>query len=166
VIRRVLGLLAVAALCLTLLWEVYSPDYVLKSMQDAARRGDAAAFSANVDYPALRTSVKAAVRKELERKAASDPAANAFKTAMAAALLDPIVDGMVSPAMIERSFLKGASTTDAERIAMNADMKVARAGMDAFVVRDASDPKAPGLVFKRHWPLWKLSEIQLPEGGL
>lgn len=165
-IRRVLGLLAIAALCLTLLWEVYSPDYVLKSMQDAARKGDAAAFSASVDYPALRTSVKAAVRKELDRKAASDPAANAFKTAMAAALLDPIVDGMVSPAMIERSFLKGATPTGAGKLDMNADMAVTRSGMDAFVVRDSKDPKAPGLVFKRHWPLWKLSEIQLPEGGL
>ena len=91
----------------------FSPYWTLYQMKQAYERRDAAAFSSYIDFPALRTSVKAQmqarVRDKLTQRLHGGFLAS-LGAAVASNVTDPLVDQLVSPASIEQVFRESPST--------------------------------------------------------
>ena len=78
-------------------WYFVSPWYTLKQMREAAQSNDADALSAYVDFPALREDMKSEIMAQLMVKAQKDKSGmGALGTAMATAMVGPMIDGFVS----------------------------------------------------------------------
>ena len=93
--------IAIAALLAVMLaaagWWFGSPWWTLRQVQRAADARDAAALSAYVDYPALRTDVKQQAQRTISQAAATDDPLIALGAAVAGVLVDPAVEALVTP---------------------------------------------------------------------
>src|SRR4051794_4658195 len=91
----VLILLAVAAGS----WWYASPIWTLHQMREAARSNDAKKLSEYVDYPALREDLKGEFRRSMMSEMAKQQNEDLamLGSAFALALIDPLIDAMVSP---------------------------------------------------------------------
>jgi hypothetical protein len=94
-----------------------SPWWTLHSLRSAVDRHDAEGVSAQVDFPALRDSVKSQLLGSIARDADNNAFA-AIGRAFARAVADPLVDAIVSPAgvaaMVEHGKVSiGKPTRDA-----------------------------------------------------
>ena len=92
---------AVAILVLLIVvagWWYVSPIWTLREMWDAAKVHDSGRFSAYVDYPALRESLKASLRRAAIGEAGkqSDPIGS-LGAAAASLFVAPIVDSSSLP---------------------------------------------------------------------
>jgi hypothetical protein len=97
---RILSAGAVGALLVVAATSFASPWWALHSLRAAVERHDAAGVSAQVDFPALRASVKSELLGSIGRdvdNADGNPFAAVGK-AFARAVADPLVDAIVSPA--------------------------------------------------------------------
>ncbi|KQX98413.1 hypothetical protein ASD28_15080 [Massilia sp. Root133] len=100
-----------------------SPWWTLNRLRAAVERHDAEGVSAEVDFPALRDSVKSQLLGSIARDAGTNAFA-AIGQAFARAVADPLVDAIVSPAgvaaMVEHGKVsiakptRDAGTPDAE----------------------------------------------------
>jgi hypothetical protein len=100
-----------------------SPWWTLNRLRAAVERHDAEGVSAEVDFPALRDSVKSQLFGSIARDAGTNAFA-AIGQAFARAVADPLVDAIVSPAgvaaMVEHGKVsiakptRDAGTPDAE----------------------------------------------------
>ncbi|HEY0026834.1 MAG TPA: DUF2939 domain-containing protein [Allosphingosinicella sp.] len=151
-------------------WYYVSPGITVKAMVDAAKANDEAAFSAYVDYAALRTDLKSELSSRLQEEATRDGSAEAkLGLAMGMAMMGPIVDSMVSPAGMKTAFANLAKEQEsvkgdgekAQKGSIPADPKIRRDGFNRFVVTGKDTPES-GLVFERRGLSWKLTGIDLP----
>ncbi len=83
-----------------------TPYLAIQQLRSAAAAQDADALAAQVDFPALRASLKTSVQahlagQELNERGEPTPAA-AMGAAIAGALLGPMVDTLVTPASLGR----------------------------------------------------------------
>ena len=146
-------------------WYVFSPGWTLRSMVAAAKARDEAAFSAYVDYPALRQDMKAELTARIERESKKDGSPQAkLAGMMGLGLIGPLVDRMVSPSAINQAFTrltieqpKDASSGKDEK----PEPVIRRQGLNRFVVAGKDMPDS-GLVFARRGLGWKLVGIDLP----
>lgn len=169
---RVLAAGAVGAL-LVAATSFASPWWSLHRLRDAVARHDADAVSAQVDFPALRASVKDQLQASIGHDVDSADGGNPFaeigrKFAMAVA--SPLVDAIVSPegvaAMVEHgkvSIAKPAPASDApatEPPREKPRYAVHYRGWDRFAVT-AQD--GGSFIFRRDglWS-WKLAGIDFP----
>ena len=163
-----IGAVAVAALAGG--WYYASPMLTLDGMRDAAQARDADKLSGYVDYEALRVDLKSEFRRAMMREMEGKEAEGfeALGMAIATALLDPMVDAMVSPEGMERLFERRAAEEKAsgkpslKGVAPGEDPIIERHGLDEFKVRNREDPDG-ALVFKRDGLGWKLSGVDLPD---
>ena len=151
-----------------------SPWWELQRLRTAVHDRDAEAVSGHVDFPALRESVKAQLMISLNietRKAGDNPFA-ALGQAMAIALINPLVDAVVSPAgvmtMLEKgkvSLPKPGAAEETPTDAPKRDYAVDYRGWDRFAV-SSKDPHGGSFIFKRQglWS-WKLAAVELPKDG-
>lgn len=156
-------------------WYAFSPRYTLHSLQSAALAGDAEAFTAHVDFPELRASLKAEIRGRLATEAANAPASSlrAIGIGLAMGFVDQMVDSAVSPEAVgvalaamgdagswvqtpglESLSLLGAPTLEIERM-----------GLDRFRVALPMDGERPALLFRREGLSWKLDGVDLPDAA-
>ncbi|HEY7810710.1 MAG TPA: DUF2939 domain-containing protein [Allosphingosinicella sp.] len=151
-------------------WYYVSPGMTVKAMVEAAQRNDEAAFSAYVDYPALREDMKSELTSRLQQEAKRDNSAEAkLGLAMGMAMMNPIVDSMVSPKGMTTAFATLANQQKASKEgggkqakgSIPADPEIRRQGLNSFIVSGKDTPES-GLVFARHGLGWKLSGVQLP----
>jgi hypothetical protein len=78
-----------------------SPWWTLNTLRTAAARHDGGAVAAQVDFPALRASVKEQMQLSLKRDMGNADGGNPFAavgTGLAMALVNPLVDAVVTPA--------------------------------------------------------------------
>ena len=152
-----------------------SPYYALHQIKTALAERNAEALAEHVDFPALRTSVKAqletSMARSIEATAGSGNPLAALGQSIASAMLGKMVDTMVSPAGVVALVNKSAVSPQAETSAdapadgarKKADYSAGYAGLNTFVVR-AKDGNAQdgALVLQRHgvWG-WKLSSIEI-----
>jgi len=167
---RVLAAGAVGALLVAAAASFASPWWSLHRLRDAVARHDADAVSAQVDFPALRASVKDQLQASIGRDV---DGANPFaqigrKFAMAVA--NPLVDAVVSPegvaAMVEHgkiAIAKPAPSADApgtEPAQEKPRYAVHYRGLNRFAVtaRDGGS-----FIFRRDglWS-WKLAGVDFP----
>lgn len=77
-----------------------SPYIALNNIKKAAEQGDADKLSGYIDFPSVKQSIKDQVKAAMvEELAASDEqdGFEALGTMLAAAMIDPLIDGMVTP---------------------------------------------------------------------
>jgi hypothetical protein len=146
-----------------------SPWWSLHRLRSAVDRHDAEGVSAQVDFPALRDSVKSQLLGSIARDAGTNAFA-AIGQAFARAVADPLVDAIVSPAgvaaMVEHGKVSiGKPTRDAGTPAAEPPRDKPRyalhyRGWSHFAVT-ADD--GGSFVFRRDglWS-WKLAGIELP----
>ncbi|WP_379678720.1 DUF2939 domain-containing protein [Massilia consociata] len=167
----VAGLLAVSSYA--------SPYWRLYQLRTAVAERDAAKVAQHVDFPALRESVKAELVAQLGAgslvpQARDNPFA-AFGKAMALAVIDPVVDAVVSPAgvtaMLEAGEVRirrepdpapapGRASTDGEGDKVRYDLAY-RSWDRVAMTREGGGSGA--FILHRHglWS-WKLGGIELP----
>ena len=168
---RILTAGAVGALLVVAATSFASPWWTLNRLRAAVERHDAEGVSAQVDFPALRDSVKSQLLGSLDRDAGGNPFA-AIGQAFARVVTDPLVDAIVSPAgvaaMVEHGKVsigkpaREAQTSDAEPPRDRPHYALHYRGWSHFAVT-AED--GGSFVFRRDglWS-WKLAGIELPRG--
>jgi hypothetical protein len=167
--KKIVGVLV--ALCLAVgVWWYASPLWTLHEMRQAAKAGDAQKLSEYVDYPALRENLKSEFRRGMTNEMAkhADDGFAMFGSALALAVVNPVIDAMVTPEGVQAMFdqrkqLDRVAPAKAKMPAAPQDPIVDREGFSEFVVRD-KDPTKGSLVFKRSGLGWKLSGIAMPPG--
>ena len=170
-------LLLLGVLLLSIAMYVASGPYrTIHAIREAVRAQDAAALSRQVDFPALRASLKAQLSDRLVRKAGPGLQSSvfaAFGLRVANGLIESAVDAMVTPmglgAIIEgrkewayasNGFTQpdaGASTPDAQEI----DSRFESPSRFTATMRDGSGAETR-FVLTRSGLNWKLSDIRLP----
>lgn len=163
-IAVVLSLLVIGPLT----YVYFTPYLALGSIRDAAKAGNTAALNENVDFEALRESLKHQIQARLDRGAQQNqhPLA-AFGSMLAGALAAPAVDALVTPQNVTK-LLGGEGVGGAEgpRIRLESDnVEMGYADLHTFEVSTAS-ASANGfrLILERRGVLsWKLTDIRLPD---
>jgi hypothetical protein len=169
---------AIALLALLALvggWYYASPGMTSKAMVEAAQENDEARFSGYVDYEALRADMKSELTTRLQEEAKRDGSAEAkLGLAMGMAMMNPIVDSMVSPKGMQTAFANlakeqqaakakgGDSKSEDSKGSISADPEIRRQGLNRFIV-SGKDTPGSGLVFERNGLSWKLAGIDLPK---
>ena len=170
-----------AALALVLLgWTAVGPYRTIDAIRDAAQARDAAAMARQVDFPALRSSLKAQLASHVLQRAgtpSSDNPLAVFGLGIANGLVGGLVDTMVTPvglgAMMEgRKVWDRASgvpppASDGARDAASSrplqDAEYRYESLSRFTATVHDDQGRPVVfVMTRHGFDWKLTDIRLP----
>lgn len=179
------SILLVLALLLTLgTYVAVGPYLTVRAIRSSVQAQDATALSKQVDFPALRGSLKAQLTDKLVRKAGADLQANpfgAFGLSIAGGVIGGVVDTMVTPlglgAIMEgRKTWKyldqntaSTSTTEAStsNVSTSGPLHDATYRYESFsrfvaTVRDR-DGEPVDFVLTRRGMRWRLSDIRLPQ---
>lgn len=185
--RRIAKPLFVLLAIACLVWVYFAPHLTVRSMLQAAERGDAEALAAHVDFPALRQDLKSQFAVAAADRIGGDGSGGwrDFGAALATSAATPAIDAMVSERGLMLMFTGRGLARDG-LAALPPDDATGRHGSGAidmqqwktsagyedlstFVVtlKPQSDGAVPAkLVFKRRRLLWwKLSGIELPSVG-
>ncbi|MCY6494259.1 DUF2939 domain-containing protein [Leptolyngbya sp. GGD] len=164
-----------AALCVGI--GVYASPYLtFNSMQSAVEQGDSAAVAKNVDFAALRSSIKAEARVKIANQTSENNPMAALSTMMAGPFIDSMVDSIVTPegltALIRQSsanFVPERSKSNVVSIGSNRVM-MRYESLNSFVVTlDENDVNLPSelkssslsLLFSRSGLGWKLTGVRI-----
>ena len=146
-------------------------------MKEAAEKNDATQLAAYVDFPSVKESLKASVNAAMASKVASDKDTDPFSTigtALAAALVNPMIDALVTPenlAMIVRGdrLQTGKTMAPLGQIAepkFDADFKMRYLRFDQFAIdvrkKGTSQPPVVLVLARNGLFIWKLASIHLP----
>ena len=159
-------------------WFYATPYLAVSNMKSAAEANDAERLSSYVNFPQLRENLKADFSAKLSGAAQRHPengndGLQALGAAMAVALINPMIDALVTPASLGLIMQGRAPRTGAPASAPAAstpeqspEISMAYESYDRFVVslRKKGSQDAPlRLVFRREQLIfWKLSAMQLP----
>jgi hypothetical protein len=147
------------------LWYFESPAWTLKGMKDAAESHDADALNGYIDYPALRDSLKAELMARMTVEAQKHKSRfGALGMAFGSAMMEPMIDGLVSPAGMRAALLATRlenAPPAASALHVPKEPVIVRRNFSEFLLT-ANDRPNSGLVFKRHGLSWMLSGVELP----
>lgn len=169
--RSTKAIIAVAV-ALFAAWLYFSPHLAVKSMKSAAESNDAEALSSQVDFPALKESLKASFSAQMLSKATNASDDNPFGAAGAAlamAMVGPMIDSLVTPQAVA-VMMKGqkpqADSRSGAASSNNVETSMGYRDFSTFAVslKDKGSAEEPlELIFKRHGLFsWKLSGVNLP----
>ena len=151
-----------------------SPYLVLNNIKNAAQQGDADKLSGYIDFPSVKQSMKDQVKAAMvEELAASDEqdGFEALGTMLAAAMIDPLIDGLVTPdgvaLMLQGQKLDFDLNNDKPEDKPKAknediDYKAGYLSFNRFKVQiiDANDPnESLDVIMHRDWLSWKVTRI-------
>ena len=177
--RRALVVIAITLLfAATAAWFYSLPYLAAIGMKEAAEKNDATQLSAYVDFPSVKESLKASVNAAIALKVvANDKDAEPFSTigtALAAALVNPIIDALATPeslAMIMRGDTPqtGKAVAPSGQIAerkLDADAEMRYLRFDQFAIdirkKGTSQPPVVLVLARNGLFTWKLTSIRLP----
>jgi len=163
------------------IWFYFTPYIAAYGMKSAAEAKDAARLSGYVNFPALRSSLKATFHAKLVSNARKTRNKGFFATLGSAITvkfinpvietfyINPMIDSYVTPQNLAR-MMKGenpqAKKGAAKSKPAEPDYSMAYESFDRFVVnvkKKGSTQKPVGLVFSREGLFsWKLSALRLP----
>ena len=164
---------AVVLLLLGGLWYWGSPAYAMSGLRDAAIEGDADDLEERIDFAAVRVSLKEQMRAHLAAEMVKSDDGDgfaAFGSVLAMGMVDPLIDGLVTPQSMSAMIERGKVQDDDAAVESDnpIDWKIERDGFSRFEARPETGEggPAPTLVFERDGLGWRLVEIEIPEGGL
>jgi hypothetical protein len=170
--------LAVALLAALLAYGAAGPYLAINAIREAVKAEDAGALARQVDFPALRRSLKAQLADHLVRESGADVQASAlgaFGLTIATGLVGGMVDAMVTPvglgALMEGRKIwnrgnniappsRGDAGGQAELLAEPEHRFESPSRFTATVHDDAGRPVV--FVLTREGLAWTLSDIRLP----
>jgi hypothetical protein len=175
--------LIVLALVLVAGWIAAGPFITINAIRSAVKEQDAAALSRQIDFPALRTSLKQQIDDYVVRRAGQDVQSSLFGSIalqLASGATDGIVDAMATPAglaavMEGRNFwhrLSGQrSSSDAYATAPPRDpLEGAKYRFESPSRFTATLTNADGdpvvFVLTRDGFTWKVTDVRLPLANL
>lgn len=157
-----LGLLA----ALVAGWWQLSPVMALQAIERSAMAGDSAALERQIDFPALRLSLKEGLKGRLaaESAAAPDRPMKQWGLALATQFVDPMVDAAVSPSgLSDMGLLLRATGQTPDMAGLGAmallsgsNVTIQRDGLSRFTI-GSPDPESPRLLFVRDGLRWRLT---------
>lgn len=160
--------LALAAAALFAGWYYASPLYAMNGLRDAAGSGDEGALEDSVDFPVLRENLKSELRARVAGEVGDIAGGDLgnLGSSIGMAVLDPMIDGLVTPEAIatvvrQGNVLPQDGPEAAPALSQEAEWTVEREGLSRFTARPAEGDAA--LVFERRGLGWKLVGIDLPE---
>lgn len=153
------------------------PYRTIRAIRVAVQAEDAAALSRQVDFPALRASLKAQLSDRLVRKAGPELQSSvfaAFGLRVANGLIEPAVDAMVTPmglgaimegrkewAYASAGFERPAADTPAPEMLREVDSHFESPSRFTATMHDGAGSDTI-FVLTRSGLNWKLSDIRLP----
>ena len=175
--KSIASVFAAIAVTGAVVWFYFTPHLVAHEMASAAEERNATKLSRHINFPSLRESVKAGINAKLASELLSrgnpDNPFAALGLALGTALVNPIVDAIVTPEGVasimrgerpmDQKGAKGKSSSKRSEI----DTSVHYESFDRFVVAvkkagSSDDPLL--LVFHRDGLFgWKLSELRFPD---
>ena len=151
-----------------------SPYLVLNNIKNAAQQGDADKLSGYIDFPSVKQSMKDQVKAAMVEELASSKEQDGFEalgTMLAAAMIDPLIDGLVTPDGValmlqgqKLDFDLNNDTPEDKPKAKNEDIdyKAGYLSFNRFKVQiiDANDPdESLDVIMHRDWLSWKVTRI-------
>lgn len=177
-------------------WYFVSPGYSMMQLRNAAEAADEAELAERIDFPAVRQSLKDDLKARMasEMGGRDTDGLEGFGAMMATAMIDPMIDGLVTPQsvakLVEDGKIGGSGAEvlggmagiptgdDAGGGAMlpngeeqPPEWEIVRDGISGFTASPKSretgmvDPRSPALQFERDGLGWRLVAIDIPEGG-
>jgi hypothetical protein len=154
-------------------WYFGSPYLAMHQLKEAVKSGDRDELAERVDFPAVRESIKSQMKAVMMAEVAKQKESNPFSALggmLAMAMVDPIIDGMVSPDGLKSMVDKGkvaAKPDQATSDQPDAKWDISHRGFGKFTAKPENDDgRVPKLVFKRDGLGWRLVDIEMPVGGL
>ncbi len=156
-----------------------SPYLALNSMKNAAEAQDAEKLSSYIDFP----SVKQGVKDQVKAKFATEMMANgnddgfeALGSMFATAMIDPLVDGLITPEGIAAMMLakqeQGATeSANTQEESNDSDRLEYETGYDSFDsfhvdINNEEGKEATKVILHRDGLSWKITNIDLPLDNL
>ena len=151
-----------------------SPYLVLNNIKNAAEQGDADKLSGYIDFPSVKQSMKDQVKAAMVKELASSKEQDGFEalgTMLATAMIDPLIDGLVTPDGValmlqgqKLDFDLNNDTPEDKPKAKNEDVdyKAGYLSFNRFKVQiiDANDPdESLDVIMHRDWLSWKVTRI-------
>ncbi|WP_372829666.1 DUF2939 domain-containing protein [Psychrobacter maritimus] len=163
------GLLVIFAIYLYV-----SPYLVLNNIKNAAEQGDADKLSGYIDFPSVKQSMKDQVKAAMVKELASSKEQDGFEalgTMLGAAMIDPLIDGLVTPDGValmlqgqKLDFDLNNDTPEDKPKSKNEDIdyKAGYLSFNRFKVQviGADDPnESIDVIMHRDWLSWKVTSI-------
>lgn len=148
-----------------------SPYLVLNNIKNAAEQGDADKLSVYIDFPSVKQSMKDQVKAVMVKELASSKEQDGFEalgTILATAMIDPIIDGVITPDGIAL-ILQGQEVdfglnkkSESKPKEKDIDYKTSYLSFNRFKVQviDANDSdESIDVIMHRDWLSWKVTRI-------
>ena len=122
--KKIFGYSAIAASVVTGCYAFASPWLALKDLTQAFEDQDTRKIEKLVDFPELREDIKVTARAAMMKSAAIELEGNPFAAMgimMANAIVDPIIDQVISPAGLQLFFSAGEMSGGADGLPENID---------------------------------------------
>ena len=163
------GLLVIFAIYLYV-----SPYLILNNIKNAAEQGDADKLSGYIDFPSVKQSMKDQVKAAMVKELASSKEQDGFEalgTMLGAAMIDPLIDGLVTPDGValmlqgqKLDFDLNNDTPEDKPKSKNEDIdyKAGYLSFNRFKVQviGADDPnESIDVIMHRDWLSWKVTSI-------
>jgi hypothetical protein len=171
--KRWLAGLAAVVLVLAGGWFRESPLLAMHNLKLSAQAGDRDALADEVDFPAVRESLKSQMKAAIAGKVAGDKdgsnALAALGAMFAMAVADQAIDAVISPDGIKtlvadgKVHVSGSLQTGDDGAPPH--WVIERKGLDRFIAYPATT-RPPRLVFRRVSLSWKLVDIELPPDAM
>ena len=151
-----------------------SPYIVLNNIKKAAEQGDADKLSGYIDFPSVKQSMKDQVKAAMVEELASSKEQDGFEalgTMLATAMIDPLIDGLVTPDGValmlqgqKLDFDLNNYTPEDKPKAKNEDVdyKAGYLSFNRFKVQiiDVNDTdESLDVIMHRDWLSWKVTRI-------
>jgi Protein of unknown function (DUF2939) len=158
-------------------WWFGAPLYTVKSMEEALTARDANKLSQFVDYEALREDLRADVTATFnQRFGGADAGALGGAGLLAMAMVDPVVDQMISPEGMQAMMgvaqtgtaaaaMGGVSVSAAGKGEASPKFTLHRDGINTLRIKPEGHEDAFALVFSRRGLGWKLTGVDIGAGG-
>lgn len=147
----------------------FSPYLALSRMRDAAAAGDTEELSTYVDYPQLRENLKTELAERITRTGTGNTAPfAALGATFGRALMDPLIDAMVTPqglALLLAGVIPERQAARNEEPGTFPEPEMSYRNWNQFEVRFEPEGLRPGLalVLQRSGLAdWKLTHVELP----
>lgn len=158
-------------------WFYFTPYIAANNMRKAAEAGDSAILSSYINFPSLKESLKANFNAMFATEVVKNKDGNPFEAlgaALAAALINPMIDALVTPESLammmqgnKPNFEKGAPKTERKPGGTSdTEMTMSYESFDRFAVSvkkkgDMDDP-VTFVLHREGLVAWKLASLRLP----